>query len=288
MGLDTMQELHQKLIEIMDVFHVFCKEHGLTYYMLGGTMLGAYRHQGFIPWDDDIDIGMPRADYERLLAFAEKQVPEGYRIRNHRFERGIPYAFTHFEDVNTTCIEQRRSKDTYAGGVYLEIFPLDEAPKTGWQRLLKSYKTRYYKRILYGLILDYGQKKRSLPKAVIIKLIRAFANIDDTTDKLEKCVRKGSLHSAYYSNLLGHWGIREDVLKEIFGVPVLYAFAGRSYYGVSKPEEYLKCLYGDKYMTPPSEEEKEAGKHPAAYLNLRLPYAEYLKQKENLTKQKDI
>ena len=134
-----MQELHENLLEVMDVFHGFCKEQGLTYYMLGGTMLGAYRHQGFIPWDDDIDIGMPRKDYEKLLALKDK-MPVGFGLRHHRLESGIPYAFAHFENVNTTYIEQRRSKDTYVGGVYLEIFPLDEAPAKAWQRKLKYYQ----------------------------------------------------------------------------------------------------------------------------------------------------
>lgn len=274
-----MQELHNKLLEVMDVFHLFCREQNLTYYMLGGTMLGAYRHQGFIPWDDDIDIGMPRADYERFLSFSEGQLPKGYRIRNHRFEQGLPYAFTHFEDINTTYIEQRRSKDTYAGGVYLEIFPLDDAPKYKCQRLLKSYRVRFHKRILYGLILDYNQKKRTFPKSLLIKLIRAFCDTDKTTKKLDTCIRKEIPGSPYYSNLLGHWGIREDIPKKVFGIPQEFFFEQRSYYGVSMPEHYLTSLYGKDYMTPPSDREKEAGKHPAAYMNLTLPYAEYVKNK---------
>ena len=270
------QELHEKLIEVMDVFHDFCEQHNLTYYMLGGTMLGAVRHQGFIPWDDDIDIGMPRADYERLLAMREN-LPEGYKIRNHRFETGIPYAFTHFEDVNTTYIEQRRSKDTYAGGVYLEIFPLDEAPKTLFQRKIKSYKVRFHKRILYGLILDYGQRKRTPVKALIIWLIRAFGNMDRTTKKLDTCIRKGQKNSPFYSNLLGHWGIREDISKLVFGKPTLYAFESRQFYGAERSGAYLTALYGENYMIPPSEEEKEAGKHPAAYMDLHTPYTEFKK-----------
>ncbi len=272
-----MQELHEKLLEIMDVFHAFCKEQELTYYMLGGTMLGAYRHQGFIPWDDDIDIGMPRPDYEKLLALRE-QLPQNYRIRNHRFEAGIPYAFTHFEDVNTTYIEQRRSKDTYVGGVYLEIFPLDEAPARRWQRVLKSYQVRFHKRVLYGLILDYNEKKRTLPKAVTIKLIQLLFTVDKTTKRLDDCIRKGQKNSPYYSNLLGHWGIREDISKEIFGQPKPCLFEERYYDGAAEPERYLTCLYGENYMIPPTEEEKEAGKHPAAYMNLQIPYEQYHKK----------
>ena len=272
-----MQKLHGKLLEVMDVFHAFCEEHGLTYYMLGGTMLGAYRHQGFIPWDDDIDIGMPRADYEKLLSLKDS-MPSVYGIRHHRFESGIPYAFAHFEDVNTTYIEQRRSKDTYMGGVYLEIFPLDMAPAGKLSRLIKSYQVRFYKRILYGLILDYNQKKRSFPKSLIIKSIRLLFNMDKTTKRLDNCIHKEEGSSGIYSNLLGHWCIRENILETVYGKPVSYLFEGRTYYGVAEPEQYLTCLYGKDYMTPPSEEEKEAGKHPAAYMNLELPYRLYKKE----------
>ena len=271
-----MQKLHEKLIEVMDVFHAFCVQHGLTYYMLGGTMLGAFRHQGFIPWDDDIDIGMPRKDYERLLALYQ-ELPEGYRLRHHRFESGVPYAFSHFEDINTTYIEQRRSKDSYTGGVYLEIFPLDEAPEASWKRKLKSYRVRFYKRILYGLILDYHEKKRTFLKAVIIKTIRCFGNMDKTTRKLDACIQTKPENGLYYSNLLGHWGIREDIGRDVFGIPKLYLFEDRQYYGVSRPEQYLTALYGETYMTPPSEEQKEAGKHPAAYMDLEVPYMQYMK-----------
>ena len=274
-----MQELHEKLVEVMDVFHAFCKDNGLTYYMLGGTMLGAYRHRGFIPWDDDIDIGMPRADYERLLAMQAEEFPQGYGIRHHRFEEGVPYAFLHFEDKNTTYIEQMRSKDTYVGGVFLEIFPLDDAPEKAWKRKWKARYVYFLKRIFYGLILDKGQKKRSFIKRMSILFIRTFFRMDRLTKRLDTCIRCTASGSGIYSNLLGHWGIREDIPREVFGTPTEYEFERRYYFGAEQPEKYLTALYGEDYMTPPSDAEKEASKHPAAYMNLQMPYNTYKNKK---------
>lgn len=77
----TSEELHLHLLNMAKVFHLVCEQNNLTYYMLGGTMLGAVRHQGFIPWDDDMDFGMPRDDYNKFVEIASKVLPSYYEIR---------------------------------------------------------------------------------------------------------------------------------------------------------------------------------------------------------------
>lgn len=275
-----MNELQHKIVEIMTVFDAFCKEQRLTYYMLGGTMLGAYRHKGFIPWDDDMDIGLPRRDYERLLAMPKHRLPEGYALRSHRKEKGIPYTFAHFEDKGTTYIEQRRDKEHYAGGVYLEIFPLDGCPDARWRQRLMDLRVRYYKRILYGLILDYGQKPRTFLRAAVIHGIRALFTMDRVTQKLDSYLAaSGKKGKRYLCNPLGHWGIRENIPRHVFGTPVPYLFEGRKFLGPEQPERYLECLYGKDFMVPPSKDEQEKGKHPAYVCDLNLPYEEYQRKK---------
>ena len=98
-----MNELQSKLLEMMVDFDQFCRENHLTYYMIGGTMLGAYRHKGFIPWDDDMDIGMPRDDYERFLLLAKTKLKEPYVLRHQSVEPSVPYAFAHIENKNTNA-----------------------------------------------------------------------------------------------------------------------------------------------------------------------------------------
>lgn len=276
-----MNELQSKLLEMMEDFDAFCRENKLSYFMLGGTMLGAYRHKGFIPWDDDMDIGMLRKDYERFLILAQTKLKEPYQLRHQSVEPQVPYAFAHIENRNTTCIERRRNKDAYAGGVYLEIFPLDGCSRNRIVQKVQACLVKIEKQMLYALILDKKQKKRSAWKNAVVVLMRKCSGISQMTKCLDKTISRWALaKSPYVCNLLGHWGIREHIPVKDFLPAREYRFEGRSFYGPAQPERYLAHLYGPDYMTPPSEEEIQAFSHPMYYMNLNLPYKEYQDRRE--------
>ena len=113
--------LQRKLLDELKWFDGFCREHNLSYYAIGGTLLGAMRHQGFIPWDDDIDLGMPRADYEKLKAF-EGKIFNHYIIETYAStEIDYCYPASKVFDTNTTLIERKRYN--VSRGVFLDIFP---------------------------------------------------------------------------------------------------------------------------------------------------------------------
>lgn len=280
-----MTPLQKKLLELFCVFDKFCRERKLTYFMLGGTMLGAYRHNGFIPWDDDIDIGMPRTDYERFIKEAHKELPKEYSVRHRSIEKDVPYGFAHMEDKNTTCIENRRNKKSYAGGVYLELFPLDGCSENIRKQKLQAAQVYFYKKLLYAKIMDYDEKHRAFYKAFIIHAIRKMFSISLLTGKIDQCIKTyNKKENPYYSNHLGHWTVRENIKKEIFLPPKEYEFEGHKFFGAGNAHEYLTSLYGNTYMEIPSLEEQEKGKHPAYYLNLDLPYEEYAKQRDKIRK----
>lgn len=112
--------LKQKLLDMAKVFHEFCMKHGLQYFMIGGTMLGAVRHKGFIPWDDDMDFGMLRKDYDRMMQL-RTELPQGYSFNDYKTVKGYKYGFCKMYDENTTYIES--AQDTkLIGGVYIDIF----------------------------------------------------------------------------------------------------------------------------------------------------------------------
>lgn len=276
-----MNELQSKLLEMMVDFDQFCRENHLSYYMIGGTMLGAYRHKGFIPWDDDMDIGMLREDYERFLLLAKTKLKEPYVLRHQSVEPSVPYAFAHIENKNTTCIEHRRNKDSYAGGVYLEIFPLDGCSRNTLIQKMQANLVKLEKQMLYALILDKEQKKRSAWKNMVVCLMRRFSSIPQMTRCLDETISHWTrTKSPCVCNLLGHWGIREHIPVQDFLPAREYEFQGHLFFGPANPKSYLTHLYGPDYMIPPSKEEQKSFLHPMYYMNLSLPYKEYEKRQK--------
>ena len=121
-----MEANKQILIDILDEVVRVCKKNNLKYYLGYGTVLGAVRHQGFIPWDDDVDVVMPRRDYEYLIQNRDRLFKGKYRLAFYGITPQYHYDFVKIERTDTTLIE--RIDPLYVGGLYVDIFPLDNVP----------------------------------------------------------------------------------------------------------------------------------------------------------------
>ncbi|MBR4056840.1 MAG: LicD family protein [Oscillospiraceae bacterium] len=135
--------------EIMQQIAAICRRHKLTFFAIGGTALGAVRHQGFIPWDDDIDIGMPRKDYEAFLRYAAQELPQAYYIQHFDTEEGSPFYFTKIRKHNTLFVEYYLKDLPIRQGIFVDIFPFDNVPSVAWKRKVHFR----YCRTLYQLFL---------------------------------------------------------------------------------------------------------------------------------------
>lgn len=148
---DYLQKLHAEILRIMDEIHRVCTKNGLTYYLVGGTLLGAVRHQGFIPWDDDLDIAMPRADFDRFIHIAEKELGSEFYLN---WITTNPKYWLFFPKIclrNTTFDEGVIKKDIPMG-IFIDIFPLDLSP--AYTSGLETMKRRIQR-------LGYLSKERS-------------------------------------------------------------------------------------------------------------------------------
>lgn len=133
----TSDQLQQQIWateqEILDVIHQVCTEHGLRYSLAYGTLLGAVRHKGFIPWDDDIDLMMPREDYEKLLVIWNQSAPKGYILQNTRTDPDFTQNFTKIRKDHTTFLQGESEREKhYHKGIFVDIFPAIGSPPASW------------------------------------------------------------------------------------------------------------------------------------------------------------
>ena len=269
---DELKEIHTILLQILDWYHNFCVKKQLRYYVLGGTLLGAVRHHGFIPWDDDVDVGMPRRDYERFITLMAGQANGRYIAETA--DKNIPYfyPFAKLYDTHTTLIEQLRYP--IKRGIYIDIFPLDGIGDD-MNEAEKNYAQIYkYMNLLLAArcVVDSHRvwyKNAVIPFAHMIfptqksvhRLVQSIENI---------CKRHDFDTSAIVGNLVGAWGKREFVKREYFGTPKEYKFESITVYGVEQPDKYLTHVYGDYMQLPP--EEKRVSHHSYIYRDLHKSY----------------
>ena len=136
-----IDDVHKHILKIAKAVDEVCKTHNLRYYIWAGTMIGAIRHKGFIPWDDDLDIAMPRADYNLLVEHAAEWLPEPYEMVCTETDSEYPLPFGKIQDASTTLIERMHLR--YLGGIYIDVFPIDGAPEGWLKRKIHFAKYEY-------------------------------------------------------------------------------------------------------------------------------------------------
>lgn len=270
--------LHSHLLEMVKVFHSFCESNGLTYYILGGTCLGARRHKGFIPWDDDVDVGLPRDDYNRFIEL-RGNLPKHLEIQYHENCKESPMHFIKLIDNRTTLIEKKYTH--LVEGLYIDVFPLDGASYPGkWT--MEAIRVAII-RLIFTMIIFHCRTDHLSPLKRFIKAFSKAFSLESLHKKLEKMLTKKSLsNSSYVANYLGAWGAKEIIRKDIFGTPTLYQFETLFLYGPEKIDDYLHNLYGDFMSLPPIE--KRVFKHDFFFLDLETPYKTFIeKNKQNVS-----
>ncbi|MDR0799236.1 MAG: LicD family protein [Dysgonamonadaceae bacterium] len=263
-----MRPLQLRLLNILTTFDQVCRERGLRYYLMAGTLLGAVRHQGFIPWDDDIDVGMPRADYNLLIAHAQEWLPQNYEMVCAENTPAYPFPFAKMQDAETTFIERRGFK--HVGGIYVDVFPLDGVPSGKIARKRQFFQYKFWTKILYFTCRDphkHGHDTSSLIPLLCRKLFTPAA--------IQKRIRKIlTRYSFDQSVLIADYddGIKGVMDKKILGNATPLSFEGKQLLGIEKYDEYLTQKYGD-YMQIP--EQGKQRQHGFYYLSLGKPYREY-------------
>lgn len=260
---DTQKYILHVLREVTRVL----KELNIPYFMQGGTMLGAIRHDGFIPWDDDVDLGIPRADYDRLLKEVSARLPENLELRTYDDETDHHYYFARIVDKRYQ-IRRMGSIEERLENIWVDLFPLDGMPNgyisRQWHKM-RLLMTRLKFHLSCFEKVNIKRPGRPLVERIIIRVamitrVGKWWNTRKQLDKMDRLLKKYPPEkSNYLVNFTGQTSFKfnEMFKKEVYGQGKEYPFEDMVLVGPEQYDAYLKSLYGD-YMTPPKEADRNA------------------------------
>ncbi len=258
-----VRDIQNVIFDIFVEFDRICRKYNLKYSLYGGTMLGAIRHRGFIPWDDDLDIIMIRSDYEKFLLAAPNELSEEYILSNWRVEENSCLLFTKMRRRDSRMVQPSYVGSNIHHGIFIDIFPLDRIEVKSlkgklhiklcqlfflWTtstdinrcRYAHSQLNRTLRFTLYGLSKIIGRKHIfKIAEFVLTRLNKGSSNL------------LGDLTNGANKDIIKKWSMSEDDMLHFIEIP----FEGHDALICENYETQLERGYGD-YMTPPPEEER--------------------------------
>lgn len=249
--------------EILKEVKRICDENNISYLLEGGTLLGAIRHEGFIPWDDDLDISMIRDDYERFLKIAPKVIDSKYIVQSWYSDKGYGLPFAKVRKRDTLYLEKATEKVECNQGIFIDIFPYDEYPDSLEEQKRQRKFFAFYKPLIRAKckytpwyetgVINWKKYIMYLPFRflAIFQSKEKMINKYDTNAKKYNC--KGNKNFCLQESAsYGKYLVDSNVFKE----EMLVRFEGEEFKVPKKYDKLLRLMYDD-YMTPPPEEQRE-------------------------------
>lgn len=267
-----LQEIKTCELSMLGCFKEICDKLNIKYYILGGTLLGAVRHKGFIPWDDDVDVFIMREDYEVFLQKAPSMLPEEYFLQTHLTDENYPNNFAKLRDRRTTFIEKSSGKIKMNHGVYIDIFPLDYYPDTRFGSIIFKFR----KKLLtwrINTVFDFQNVslKTKIATAFSALLYPSVKKAVLKREKLFKSVKKSTL----VVNNSGAWLEKEIIPLDWCKDSVDLQFENLMLRAPKDYHKWLTFVYGDYMSLPPEDERKPH--HFVEIFDIDKSYTEYMK-----------
>ena len=267
----NLNDLQNKLVSMLDIFASSCEKFGLKYFLYRGTLLGSIKYKKMIPWDDDIDIIMPRQDYNFLLKNYKKMFDNNFYIECFSNTKGYFLPFAKFIDLNTTAIEvEFKDNLNMKHGVWLDIIPYDFSTKTKFNKF-DSFVLTVLRHRIYNDVKKGDKFIIKLERAFghLLPRERAFVKYDNFFVKRKKTKNKSIVISDVFKTILP---------LEYFETTSVGEFNGKKYVIPANYNELLTYFYNNWKLDPPPE--KKVSHHHFYIIDTTKPFKEYFKYED--------
>ncbi|HFI0408423.1 TPA: phosphorylcholine transferase LicD [Streptococcus suis] len=256
---DTIKIIQRIELDLLREFIRVCELNNLRYFILGGTLLGAVRHNGFIPWDDDIDVGMPREDFEKLKSLSQDVFQNPYYCIHDENDSNYTKAFMKLQDQRTSII-MTYSNERKPERIWIDIFPIDGMPARKISRKIHEFRYLYSRMMVqlsqFDRIVNQSKKNRPAIENIIIRIAKIInfqklLSYEKRHKAYNNILAKYNISEEYAGNLSGAYKLKEVVPSNYFGKGVKLNFAGIDVNAPEKYKDYLTAIYGKNFMQLP-------------------------------------
>lgn len=238
-----LRRLQMRMLDILIAVDEICRRHDIPYWIEGGTLLGAVRHGGFIPWDDDLDIALMKQDYHKLLGYLEKELPTCYKLQTHKTDRSYYLAFAKIRETNSIIEEVGEYDNFYIyRGIYIDIFPVE--PVFPFLSKISSYLT---------YLLRSAATSKRWGKQLLVGVLFILSRWSNSIFRLFGMIKASSMFSVSYGSYFP-WRCKKDVFFPLSEI----VFENHRFKAPHQIDAYLRSVYGN-YMELPEEDKR--GKH---------------------------
>lgn len=253
----TQEEIKEIELKILENIHSICQNKKINYYLCGGTLLGAIRHNGYIPWDDDIDIFMFRDDYDKFINYMKSQNKYKNLIVKDSDDEEYYYPFAKIVDNTTIAIQEDNNTKQ---GIWVDVFPLNYLPNdiTKSKKIIKKWYV--YRSLIISMTTNLSHAKKNIKFFLkfFLKMYSKFIGKKRIQKKYNKILNEcqNYNHSKYVACVWPTYGIKEILSVEKIKPKKLYKFENKKFYGPKDYDYYLKKIYGNYSILPPESERK--------------------------------
>ena len=268
-----MTELQRCEYDLLRSFSAVCGKLGLTWYLVCGSALGAVKYGGFIPWDDDIDVALPREDYELFLQKAPGLLPKQLFLQNYRTDPAFPHTYSKLRDSRTTCIEANAAHLPIHHGIFLDIFPLDGYPSGKIARLRLELRKKWYLHLLSSAFAPPAGLRHQLEYR-FKRALGLHLHTASIAARYDALIRKYPARDSAVWCSHGNWqGQLDYTPRAAFGQGLFLPFEDMMAPVPADFHTYLTRKYGNYRADPPTE--NQVSHHRYLVTDCHRPYTSY-------------